>query len=227
MSKHKLLRRFAEDANIVESDVAATDVASEVMDYVEQHRELVFISDKEVPERFGDLRPLEGVSSVDPGAFLVPDTLSGSQQGKDSVTVSNYRVFVKRYAEVEGVFPIRGDQGSFGIAIRISAITAEMLDDLVAIEGYPALDDEEVAKVQHEDIDAAWDDWARYDFIRALEDRFPDAGEMIDGLDDDQTRELFDRIRRSIGADWIEDGGSVFIDVDRVAEGVTLQDLQG
>jgi hypothetical protein len=225
MSKSKLLYRIA-DAVEVEPEEHDIDASTEVMDYARHHREEIYASDKEVPEVFHDIRPDENSGGeVDPGFFLVPKSLSGSQLGKDAAVISNYRIFIKRFGDIDGVFPITGDKGSFGIAIRISSITRAILDDLKALDQAPILDEEDHAQAEHEAIDEAWGDWARYDFIRALEKKFPDQAELIDKLDEDQTRELFDRLCRNIGIDWVEDSASVYIDVERVAEGVTEQDL--
>ena len=180
-------------------------------------------SEKEVPQTLRDLRVTD--ETDDPGLFLVPSSLSGSSMGKDSARVSNYRVFVKRHGETEGVFPVIGDKGSFAVAIRISAITPNILDDLIALDGHPALEDDDMEAVGHDAIDAAWDDWARYEFVRALEESFPDDADAIDALDADQIRSLFDRVRIRLGLEWIEDSASMFIDVAAVAADVSLKDL--
>jgi hypothetical protein len=142
------------------------------------------------------------------------------------VNIGNNRVFLKRYEDNEGVFPLTGDHGSFGVAIRISAITGDMLEDLKGmIENYPALDDEATSQAEHEQIDEAWGDWAHYDFIIALGNHLPGEEERIDALDDDQARELFDRARRRLGAEWVQDSTGLFIDVVPIAEAVKPDDF--
>lgn len=217
----KLLQRKAAD----ETPEQPANATQEVLDFAARHHTQVQKSDKEAPESFSDLRPVEG--PIDPAYFFVPDGLSGSRTNRDSVNIGNNRVFLKRYGNQEGVFPLKGDHGSFGVAIRISAISPEMLDDLKGMaEDYPSLDDEEAAKAEHEQIDEAWDDWAHFDFIRALENHLPGQEERIDGLDDDQARELFDRARRRLGAEWVQDSGGMFIDVVPIAETVTPEDFE-
>jgi hypothetical protein len=202
---------------------AATTTGS-VLDFVQRYSNQVQQSDKEAPEDFSDLRPIDG--PVDPGYFFVPDALSGSRTQQNSVNIGNNRVFLKRYGDEEGVFPLRGNHGSFGVAVRISAISTPMLDDFKGlIEDYPSLDDEETSKAEHELIDEAWNDWAHFDFIRALETHLPDQEPQIDALDEDQARELFDRVRIRMGVEWTEDSGGVYIDVVPVATNVTPEDL--
>jgi hypothetical protein len=206
------------------TEEAPQNPTDKVLDFVAQNHTQVQKSEKEVPENFSDLRPVEG--PIDPGYLFVPDGLSGSRTNNDAINIGNNRVFLKRYSDHEGVFPLTGDHGSFGVAIRISAITAEMLEDLKGmIEDYPGLDSEESSQAEHEQIDEAWTDWAHFDFINALGNHLPGNEEHIDNLDDDQARELFDRARRRIGAEWTQDSNSMFIDVVPVAEAVTPEDF--
>lgn len=214
------VRNFRKDAA---DEIEQPTSSSAVLDFVSRYPQEVSKAEKEIPETYGDLRPVEG--PIDPGNLFVPASLSGSRLQQDAVNIGNNRVFLKRYGDVAGVYPLRGDHGSFGVAIRISSISGQMLDDLKGLADYPSMDDAEASKAEHELIDDAWNDWAHFDFIRALENHLPDQEEKIDGLDDDQSRELFDRVRRRKNVEWSPDSTGMFIDVVAVAGEVTPEDL--
>lgn len=217
--KSKLLQRRAADE--AESNPAPS---SDVLDFVRQHKNEIERSDKEAPEFFRDLHAAEIDGEIDPGNFLVPISLKGSPHGKDAEHLGNNRVFLKRYAEEPGVFPLIGEHGAFGVAMRISAITEPMLDDLKALSE-PEVEDVAAGQAEHAEIDGAWEEWAQFDFIRVLETMFTDSYEQIDALDEDQTRELFDMVRHRIGLEWEDSPTGPFIDVQEIANAVTEDDL--
>jgi hypothetical protein len=81
--------------------------------------------------------------------------------------------------------------------------------------------------VEREAIEDAWLDWARYDFVKALEDHLGDeAGAQIDAMTDEQVMELFTTLRKQINAEWVfEPGGKAYINVDQIAAEAEAADL--
>ncbi len=223
-TKHKptLLKSAAEEPTAEAENLAPSEA---VMEFVREHADQVERSDKEIPESLRDFHPMEG--DIDPGGFFLPKDLSYSRLQSSSVEIANVRGFMRQYGEMDGVYLVGGSHGTAAVAIRISAITQDILDTLMGlIEDYPAMDDMDVSQVEHERIDEAWTDWAHFDFIRALEQAMPEAEELIDGLDDDRARELFDNVRDRINVEWSEDSSSMYIDIEKVAAAVTEEDLK-
>ena len=64
---------------------------------------------------YSDLEPGSGKGPV----FVLPAYLSGSDYSGGSVTVSNHRLFIEEFGELEGVHNVYGGYGSYGVAIRL------------------------------------------------------------------------------------------------------------
>ena len=64
---------------------------------------------------YSDLEP----SSTKGPVFVLPGYLSGSDYSGGSVTVSNHRLFIEEFGELDGVHNVYGGYGSYGVAIRL------------------------------------------------------------------------------------------------------------
>ena len=229
---NRLLRKRAEEAPEKEEpkqDEPVTTVKETVQqrrirEYADDHRSEIWRSDESAPERFRDLRPIEGEYDLDD--FLVPQLISGSRFSGHSVHWSNYTTFLKLYGDQPGVFNLDGGYDAYGVAVRLADISKDMLNTLLSMDQYASLDDEEVARVELEAISDAWEDWGRHDFLRAIEREFPDKEAEIDAMTDTDLLELFETLRQRLGAQWVhETGNRSYIDVDRIAETCKAADI--
>jgi hypothetical protein len=229
---HILRKRAAEpkveeapdkDVDQIEA-IKDTLIQSQVREYAQDHRAEIHRSEKSAPDRFRDLIPIRDDFSMDD--FLVPTLLSGSKFSGNSVHHSNYRTFIRLYGDVPGVYPVIGGHDSFGIALKLGLITEEILETLRSMDDYASLDDEEVSKTETAAIVEAWEDWGRHDFIRALESEYPHREMAIDSLSDEDLLNLFETLRKRIGAEWVhETGNRSFIDVEPIAHVCMEEDL--
>jgi hypothetical protein len=165
---------------------------------------------------------------VQPDDFIIVPYLGGSDYSGDSVNVSNYRAFKKRFGDCRGVHEIVGGHGTYGIAVRADCFTPEMSEYLERLAVYPILDENICEEIELEARDEAWDSWLKWDFEKALEEEF--GVDLYDlGLDDDdKLYELFHKAFERANAEWIiQTGNSVTVDLDRIISVITADDLAG
>ena len=129
------------------------------------------------------------------------------------------------------------DAGTYcGAAFDVRYCDDAMLEALAALEGYPLLDDSDHSALEVELQDAAWDDnycaeWERA-LASAIDEHLPeraleDGADIVARIDAGQVRQLFEVLADSAGVYWQEEQSAGFwIDVARVARGLTLDDLQ-
>lgn len=176
----------------------------------------------------GDVHPLRKWDQLERGSLYCPDHLAGSDYSGNSVTASNYRVFLARFRRhvEKGIWPIRGGHGSYGIAIRLDLDDAGVWETLAALEDYPVLDETDLALLESEREEEAFISRGITDFRRALTENYPEHEDALwDAADNHQDwmREVFERTRRAAGFEWIHGtGDQVSIDVARVAAAVDL-----
>lgn len=104
---------------------------------------------------------------------------------------------------------------------------AQVWDELQArMADYPILDESDLSDLETELQGEAWDNWARHEFERELERVF---GQFLDGADldasADQLGELFYALRERSNTDWDSDSSGVSIDVARIVESATTDDV--
>ncbi len=195
---------------------------------------------------YSDLEPRSSEGPV----FVLPAYLSGSDYSGGSVTVSNHRLFIEEFGELEGVHNVYGGYGSYGVAIRLDvwraaadgdctwlgtdSETASCDEDgpcphqirewLKSIEDYPVYDEDDLRQVEMEAQDEAWESWAESDFVRELEKSFPDDIEELEVVDSGKFRVWFEELRESANVYWEnEEGNSAHVDIERVA--AKLEDI--
>jgi hypothetical protein len=105
-----------------------------------------------------------------------------------------------------------------------------MLEVFAGLEDYPAIDDEDMSRVEFDAEIEAWDSWAKHDFIRLLADKFPDLEEKIEALenreDDNTLLHFFEEMRERTNQYWEnEEGNSAWIRLEKIVEGITKKDI--
>ncbi len=132
--------------------------------------------------------------------------LSTSYVDRDTVAVSNLRVWSKNHFDTRGnlwVMRRRGGYGSRWIEIRpelldltpkdalykraerlgLTGLTS-IVDDLCRLEQYPVLDDDDHSEVEHEEESYHWEDYGRQDVRRSVSDALEEEGINADFLDE-------------------------------------------
>jgi hypothetical protein len=195
---------------------------------------------------YGDLHPCDRPALEDEVRFVLPGYLSGSDYSGGSVEVSNHRLFVEEFGELDGVHNVYGGYGSYGVAIRLDiwragadrtgctwfgadeaaatcdedgACVHQMRAWLDELENYPVADEDDLCQVEFEAQDEAWDSWAESDFARAIKAAFPDDIEDVDVTDSGRFRAWFEGLREAANVYWEnETGNSAHVDLERVAD---------
>jgi len=194
---------------------------------------------------YGDLKPadcpesatayLEALSddSTEEGElyFYLPYA-SGSDYSGSTVEKANHRAFQESYGQEPFVWEATGGFDTYATVIGLTGLL-ECPDDtfdliLGVIEGldrYPLIDDEALSNLESELADEAWESWVASDFRRALEKKFD--GIDFDWPNDADLRSFFERKREEANEYWESEscGPSVFVRVEKVAEGIALADL--
>ena len=169
---------------------------------------------------YGDLHPGEGDI-----VFVLPNYLGGSDYSGGSVTVSNHRLFIEEFGELEGVHNVYGGYSSYGVAIRADIWVAgedkdectwhgadpdtarcnvedgpcphQLREWLGQLEDYPVYDEDDLGQVEMEAQDEGWESWAESDFVREIEKRFPEDIDDIEVTDSGAFRCWFEDLREA------------------------------
>lgn len=95
--------------------------------------------------------------------FVIPPIVNDPSNMKDCLTLSNHRIFMKRYSHLDGVFNLNCN-GSVGVAIRLYlALTNEYLNN--DLSSRYAIDENDLKDMQKE--------WEQKEFTRIINDIKP------------------------------------------------------
>lgn len=177
---------------------------------------------------FGDLHRIS--SKTDPNKIYITNRyMEGGDYSGCYVEKANHAAFLEEYGEYDGVYDVYGGHGSFGVAISLAWLTdpaneevaERILETLNALESYPLIDEDVLSEMEQEGIDEAWENWARMDYAGDLQNKFG-----IDFEDTDQLRSVLETVADRINEYWEDDGGSMYIRIERIVEATTLADLK-
>jgi hypothetical protein len=198
--------------------------------------------------------PLEGVAAIDADRLTQLDRVRPSQvQGReatppqrgdiwiphwlvsgdywqgDSHSRANKAVFLERWSDTPGVFPVTGSYSLEGVAIILGNEYPDgMIADLRESMGHSDLSEGRRLDLEHEEQAQAWGLY-KHDWPRVLADAFPKLAQQIEKLDEEALRSLFDSgvevIERSRDA-WDSGPQGATIDLDDVAEELDEEDVR-
>lgn len=148
--------------------------------------------------------------------YSMPDTLSGSDYSGSMYNESNHRVFLAEHGDVPGIYDVWGGYGSFGVAIRLDALTNEDIKrDLETMEEYGILSDEDYYELQNGYIKTNWEEYVRDDFLKQI--RKSDSFLSDLKISKPKLLELFQECTDETGEAWEKEGPhQVFISLDKI-----------
>jgi hypothetical protein len=124
---------------------------------------------------------------------------------------------------------LTGGPGGFGILIHAGRAPDDIAELLEGLARYPVLDEDHYDKLKDAGTEESWESWAWSDYKRALIKEW----QMVHGveldLDDVTDRDLrtaFEKAADLANEYWREDGNSMYIDVDKVAEVAVAHDIR-
>jgi hypothetical protein len=161
---------------------------------------------------------LGNTESNNNGAFLeVPYTTYSDYLG-GTVERSNNEVFLNRFGHLDGVYTLcgAGTVRSVLISRELYNTNNEIRDLIKGLEEYPALDDENLSKVENELFEESWEDWIRADLITELkkQGKIEEDFEFSE-VDEAYLLEIF--MNKYYQYVVFESGGAVYVDIKQVA----------
>lgn len=195
---------------------------------------------------YGELVNFTGEITADNVSIVWLDVpyCSGSDYSGSLVERSNHKVWTE---DLEDIGPDRDDGGipqwygyhggysTFGVIVRITCDDERVIDMLAALADYPLLSEDELGRMELDAQGEAWLSWAHADFQAELAGQFggddlhtsEDLTDAIDALTGSACLELFQRLADRANEYWVnEQGGEMWISLERVAAVATLDDLR-
>jgi hypothetical protein len=121
------------------------------------------LSPLEIAERFSAEKLWQSATLV-----FCPDYFSSGDYGGSLVELSNLQTFLDDYSNAPGIYELYGSYGSAGLALDVRHITAEISEDLGALQSYPLRSEDHLCHLELEKEEEAWQSWAERDFRSAL-----------------------------------------------------------
>jgi len=166
-------------------------------------------------------------------AYLDDDCSWPGGYSAPSIYRSNARVFRDDHRKA---LAAGADGDGPGLSLDIRYVTDGMIEELQGLERYPLLAEDDHSELLQQLQDEAWEDWAARDWakavIKALDQYAPDdadpywAEERIDAVPADKLSELFHACADQSNTYWEEEQGDQWIDLDRVASAIDIDDLR-
>lgn len=166
-----------------------------------------------------------------------PDYFSSGDYGGSLVELSNLQTFLEDYAQ-RGVYELYGAHGSSGLALDVRSVTAEILEDLEALQSYPVRSEDHLYHLELEKEEEAWQSWLERDFLSALQrealELFSSASEaqlesLEEALEEAESGALAEFLRslqERGNLYWETEAISRWCDVDRAAAQLLPEDLE-
>lgn len=167
--------------------------------------------------------------------FVVVNCCGYGDYCGSTVEKANYEYFMREWGDTPGVVEVYGgyDSHAVGLFVTDFLYLPEMLEQIAGLEDYPLFDDEELSRVEQEMIDEWWADNGQWDFERAIVTNLDlgDGGDCLedvgfDVLDDDFWELFMEKLDDSNVEFIFETGCNLYIELDKVAAGVTSADLE-
>ena len=188
----------------------------------------------DVPESrvlsYGDLNRLSSEEVVKWSFLFAPNYMTYSDYSGSSLDRANCDVFLEKHEDTEGVHETCGDFGTRGVAVMLSAITDEMIEDFESLEDYPSLDDDALSNLEMEMETEDWKSWIAHDFRWELKKKFGEEeaqDALIDVIDDEELFALYRALCERTSTYWCSEsavGGHV--DIERLVKSATVEDIE-
>jgi hypothetical protein len=172
-------------------------------------------SGTELSTSYGEWDSLKTYSEVDPSkVFIVPQYCTGSDYSGNLCEVANHKAIIdslpEGYEDGAEYIEYSGGFGTFALAIRLDAITEDLLETLEALEDYSLIDDSLLSELENKSQNEAWESSTRNEFRTALGKALVDAYETSTASDQHEGETDTDyEARYDAAVDWLEDGADI------------------
>lgn len=160
--------------------------------------------------------------------YLLPEYCGFSDYSGSPVERANAEAFMEMYGNKEHIFMVYGGYGTEQLAIRLDAITDEILEILNELQDYPCVDDEKLSQLEME-IENESLPGILSNLTRELRRKFgDDDGALWDAIEDCENFEPFlrEKMEKLNIYPEFESAVSCYIDVDKVAKSTTIEELK-
>lgn len=188
------------------------------------------------PKTLGEyLESIVGEGGEDNQLYFTVPNLGGSDYSGCTYTKANHNTILESFGDSECIWDMYGGYNSYDILFGLSELLQcpqdifdEILDNLESLEDYPILDEQELYKVEDDAIQDAWDSWAMSDYTRAIEKTYEDDSMEFEWPDSNTLFSLFVDIAERANEYWYNEGSGqdMIIDIDKVANATTLEDIE-
>jgi hypothetical protein len=190
------------------------------------------LSPEDAVSRISEKRLWQSISLL-----WVPDYCQSGDYGGAVHYRSNANVLLEDFSSPQ-CRELYGSYGSHGVAIDPRYLSEELLESLQSLESYPVLDEDALSHLEMELQGEAWESHLRSDFSRRLESLLSEilsaadwqnaedwAEQSIANLSEDQLWTLFSDAAESANLYWESQHNDAWIDVERVAESLSEDQL--
>lgn len=177
----------------------------------------IYFKEKDSKNVWGNMSVYRHTWSEETPYFISPLLSFGNYDNSCHIERSNLRVFREEHAETEGKdwIYIYGGHGSEAIAIKIDTTNEAIINDMLSLENYPCLSDEDASETEREMINDSIDFWLLSDLQKEInkncnyDDSDPDEEELKTWMHEVMEE---NNIYPSIEA-----GGNVYIPINEIA----------
>jgi hypothetical protein len=166
--------------------------------------------------------------------LYVPSYCTAGDYGGGVHYLSNARVLLEDHGGSAQCRKIYGGYGSSGIVLDPRYLSEELLESLQSLESYPILSEDDCGALELELQNEAWENYLSRDFQRALERRLCDllseeedgderAERTVESISDGDLYSLLEDARESENFYWENEHNSMYLDVERVAESLSVE----
>ena len=164
---------------------------------------------------YGDWDRLTDHAELNPSkVFILPNYCSGSDYSGSLVEVSNHKAILEslpgEYEDGIEYLDYSGGHGTFALAIRLDALTPDLLEMLESLEDYPVADESLWSELETESQNEAWNAWAKDEFRTALSKALVsefEASTASNQRDGETDEACATRVDAAIA--WLEDGAEI------------------
>jgi len=190
---------------------------------------------------YGSFRELKPGDTVEWTDLYLPKFFTYSDYSGSSVERANTDEFLSLFGSVPGVYELFEDYGTRSIAVRLDALSEDMVELFLGLGDYPSLNDESLAQLEANMEEDDFSSWIWLDIRRALSERLRLESDTMDQERSGRLYYLLDNDNFSDESRWnlylsvcareniywyAERAVSGYVDTDRIARAINWDELE-
>lgn len=90
------------------------------------------------------------------------------------------------------------------------------------LNDYPILDEEAYIEAEYNEFEESWDMWGRSDYVRGLQNKYPELENEIDDWDSEKIDELAYKAAQKVSWHYMTESSGVTINIEELVENTNL-----